>query len=165
MYQKLNFCCTRQFHDKVLHISGRQWRIICILGLFKRCLPFSHIRSSDLIDWLFRLCILACFLLSFPFAGRHGKDWSFYIQRQFSIISHILFLIVLILAFLCDLTYNILNKTTGEMAATHPLREDYNSVTKVVANLYQRQGGYFLFFIFRMDTINPAIAMIIINSS
>ena len=41
----------------------------------------------------------------------------------------------------------------------------YNLVTKVVANLDQRQGGYFLFFIFRMDTIKLATAMIIINSS
>lgn len=41
----------------------------------------------------------------------------------------------------------------------------YNLVTKVVANLDQRQGGYFLFFIFRMDTIKPATAIIIINSS
>ena len=49
----------------------------------------------------------------------------------------------------------------------HPIRSGkiYNSVTKVVANLEQRQGGYFLFFIFRMDMINPAVAMITINSS
>lgn len=52
------------------------------------------------------------------------------------------------------------------MVVPHPLREDYKiKLQKAVANLDQRQGGYFLFFIFRMDTIKLATAMIIINSS
>ena len=51
------------------------------------------------------------------------------------------------------------------MAAPHPLREDKKSVTKSSRYLDQRQGGYFLFFIFRMAMIKFAVAIITINSS
>ncbi len=52
------------------------------------------------------------------------------------------------------------------MAATHLFRAIISKTIEIVVpNFCQSWDGYFLFFIFRIEMIKPAKAMIIINSS
>ena len=53
------------------------------------------------------------------------------------------------------------------MVAPHLSRENFRFLLyrSSCPNFYQERDGYFLFFMFRIDTIKLATAMIIINSS
>lgn len=51
------------------------------------------------------------------------------------------------------------------MSALHPTRRISFKLSEIVVYFYQEQDGYFLFFRFRMATINKAMLTIRLNSS